>query len=58
MAVDCPLTYTIVVTNNGPTAADVLVTDTLPGNVVFMSASAGAPRRVAWLSAPSGTGVW
>ncbi len=33
------LTYTIVVTNDGPaTATDVVVTDTLPSGVVFVSA--------------------
>lgn len=32
------ITYTITVTNNGPeSAADVMVTDTLPGNVTFVS---------------------
>ena len=35
-------TYTITVTNGGPgTASDVTVTDTLPGAVAFVSASAG-----------------
>lgn len=34
------LTYTITVTNNGPTsAANVAVTDTLPGGVTFVSAT-------------------
>ncbi len=36
------LTYTVTVTNNGPNpATGVVVTDTLPGGVNFMSASAG-----------------
>ena len=36
------LTYTLTVTNNGPDAASsVTVTDTLPGAVTFVSASAG-----------------
>ena len=34
------LTYTISITNNGPDAAnDVLLTDVLPGNVIFVSSS-------------------
>jgi uncharacterized repeat protein (TIGR01451 family) len=33
-----PLTYTITVTNNGPsTASGVVLTDTLPGNITFVS---------------------
>ncbi|HWQ33398.1 MAG TPA: FG-GAP-like repeat-containing protein [Blastocatellia bacterium] len=37
------LTYTINVTNNGPVAATgVVVTDTLPANAVFISATPGA----------------
>src|SRR5439155_751752 len=36
------LTYTITVTNNGPSSAStVVVRDTLPGNVTFVSASNG-----------------
>ena len=36
------LTYTLTVTNNGPdTASNVSLTDTLPGVVTFVSASAG-----------------
>jgi uncharacterized repeat protein (TIGR01451 family) len=39
-----PLTYTINVTNDGPSSASsVTVTDTLPGEVVFVSSSPGAP---------------
>lgn len=37
-----PLTYTIVLTNNGPSAATgVVLTDTLPAGVTFSSASPG-----------------
>ena len=40
--VSTSLTYTLTVTNNGPSpAADVSVTDPLPGVVTFVSASAG-----------------
>ena len=36
------LTYMLTVTNNGPSAADnVVITDTLPANVTFVSASTG-----------------
>ena len=39
-----PLTYTITVTNNGPlTATSVTVTDTFPGELVFVSSTPGAP---------------
>ncbi len=38
------LTYTLAVTNHGPaTALNVVVTDTLPGAVSFVSAVPGAP---------------
>jgi len=41
VALGTNLTYTITVTNSGPTAAPgVTVTDTLPGGVTFVSASA------------------
>ena len=34
------LTYTVTVTNNGPNnASNVMVTDTLPANVTFVSAT-------------------
>src|SRR5439155_602893 len=50
-------TYTITVTNNGPsTAASVVVRDTLPAGVTFDSASNGgslAAGVVAWPSVPS-----
>jgi uncharacterized repeat protein (TIGR01451 family) len=37
-----PLTYTIIITNNGPSAAaGVTVTDVLPANTTFISATAG-----------------
>jgi len=39
-----PLTYTITVTNNGPLpASSVTVTDTLPGEVIFVSSTPGGP---------------
>ncbi|MEX1312140.1 MAG: DUF11 domain-containing protein, partial [Candidatus Sulfomarinibacteraceae bacterium] len=39
-----PLTYTITVTNHGPLAAtSVTVTDTFPGELIFVSSSPGAP---------------
>ena len=39
-----PLTYTITVTNNGPLpATSVTVTDTLPGELTFVSSTPGAP---------------
>jgi uncharacterized repeat protein (TIGR01451 family)/CSLREA domain-containing protein len=39
-----PLTYTITVTNNGPlTATLVTVTDTLPGELIFVSSTPGSP---------------
>jgi len=39
-----PLTYSITVTNNGPlSASSVTVTDTLPGEVVFVSSTPGGP---------------
>ncbi|MSP13758.1 MAG: DUF11 domain-containing protein [Chloroflexi bacterium] len=42
VVVDTPLTYTIMVTNNGPSAAsEILVTDTLPASTRFVSAAAG-----------------
>src|SRR5439155_109148 len=51
------LTYTITVTNNGPsTAASVVVRDTLPAGVTFDSASNGgtlAAGVVTWPSVPS-----
>jgi uncharacterized repeat protein (TIGR01451 family) len=38
------LTYTVTVTNNGPlTATSVTVTDTLPGDLTFVSSTPGAP---------------
>jgi uncharacterized repeat protein (TIGR01451 family) len=38
------LSYTITVTNNGPLpATSVTVTDTLPGEVVFVSSTPGSP---------------
>lgn len=40
--VGSPLTYTVTVTNNGPsTATGVSLTDTLPAGVTFVSASSG-----------------
>ncbi|MCX6029964.1 MAG: hypothetical protein NT169_11800 [Chloroflexi bacterium] len=48
-----PLTYTVVITNNGPSAAQgVLVTDTLPLSVTYSAATASQG------SYTSGTGVW
>jgi uncharacterized repeat protein (TIGR01451 family) len=42
VAVNCNLTYTIVVTNNGPDAAtSVTLVDQLPSGVAFISASTG-----------------
>ena len=42
------LTYTITATNSGPsTDPDAVVTDTLPANVTFVSATGGAPRPAA-----------
>ncbi len=39
-----PLTYIITVTNNGPlTASSVTVTDPLPGELIFVSSTPGAP---------------
>ena len=39
---DAPLTYTLIITNNGPgLARDVTLTDTLPEGVSFVSASSG-----------------
>lgn len=39
-----PLTYTITVTNNGPLpATSVTVTDTLPGELLFVSSTPGGP---------------
>jgi large repetitive protein len=40
------LTYTLTVTNNGPsTATNVVITDTLPGGVTFVSASPGCTHN-------------
>ena len=42
VAIDCPLTYTITVTNNGTdTASSVTIQDILPPAVDFVSASSG-----------------
>jgi len=42
-----PLTYTITVTNNGPlTATSVTLTDTLPGELNYVSSTPGAPDCV------------
>jgi len=39
-----PLSYTITVTNNGPLpATSVVVTDALPGQLIFVSSTPGAP---------------
>lgn len=47
------ITYTITATNNGPeSAASVVVTDTLAGNVTFVSATPSTG------SYNSGTGEW
>jgi uncharacterized repeat protein (TIGR01451 family) len=44
VAVGASLTYTITVTNNGPsTATGVTLTDTLPAGVTFVSVSPGQP---------------
>jgi len=43
------LTYTVAITNNGPsTATGVLVTDTLPSGVSFASSSPGLPTCTEW----------
>ena len=43
------LTYTITITNDGnSTAPNVLLTDTIPANTTFQSASDGGLRRSAW----------
>ena len=51
------LSYTITVTNKGPSAAtELVVTDTLPGGVTFVSASAGGTNNagvVGWPALPS-----
>src|SRR5206468_4659239 len=51
------VTYTITVTNNGPSSAStVVVHDTLPGNVTFVSASNGGTEAggvVTWPAAAS-----
>ncbi len=54
------LTYTIVVTNHGPSTSTVELTDTLPGSVTFVSATTTAGKlRREWghrHSQPWGTG--
>jgi uncharacterized repeat protein (TIGR01451 family) len=51
-----PITYTLVVTNNGPlTATNFTVTDIQPGNVTFGAVT--APPTTSWAFA-GGTGTW
>jgi uncharacterized repeat protein (TIGR01451 family) len=50
------LTYTITVTNNGPdAAANVVVTDTLPSGVTFVSASPGCVHAAGVVTCNLGT---
>ena len=45
--VNTAVTYTLAVTNNGPSlATNVILTDTLPSNVTFKSASAGCALNI------------
>ena len=49
-------TYTLTVTNNGPgTAADVVITDVLPGAVTYVSASDGGSELSGTVSWPAVT---
>ncbi len=55
-SVGSSLTYTINVTNNGPAAAtNVLVSNTLPGSVAFVSATAGCVEAGGTVSCNAGS---
>ena len=50
------LTYTVTVTNNGPSAAtNVVLTDTLPANVTFVSATAPCTQAAGTVTCNLGT---
>ncbi len=51
-----PFSYTLAVTNNGPaTATNVTVSDTLPANTTFVSASAGCSEVAGVVTCGAGT---
>jgi uncharacterized repeat protein (TIGR01451 family) len=54
--VSSPLTYSIVATNNGPSpATGVVVTDTLPAGVTFVSASTGCTNAAGTVTCTIGS---
>jgi uncharacterized repeat protein (TIGR01451 family) len=58
VAAGSPITYTIVVTNNGPAnATNVTMSDTLPPNTTFNSLNQSGPAFICTTPAAGGTGT-